>query len=149
MHTVQVAPIYLGVFISHSWAYSGHYDKLAEWFFLERWNHQGRPVVFKDYSVPKDNPIHFASNDTQLYAAISAKISASDVAVIPTGMYSSYSKWIGKEIQAAQALKKPILAVNPWGQERKSSVVVQNATRAVGWNKKSVIDNAWGLFINE
>lgn len=148
MYAVQPAPIYVGVFISHSWAYSGHYDKLAGWFFSEPWSHEGRPVVFADYSVPKHNPIHFAPNDTQLYAAISAKISASHVVVIPTGMYSSYSKWIGKEIQAARALRRPILAVNPWGQDRKSSVVLQNATRAVGWNKQSVADNAWGLFLN-
>ena len=148
MYTVQTAPIYIGVFISHSWAHSGHYDKLAEWLFTESWNYQGRPVVFADYSVPKDNPIHYAPNEAELYAAISAKIAISHVVVIPTGMYSNYSKWIGKEIRAAKALSKPILAVNPWGQERKSSVVVQNASRSVGWNKQSIAENTWEMFVN-
>lgn len=148
MYNIQAPPIGVGIFISHSWAYSGHYDKLAEWLFGERWSWGDRTVVFYDHSVPKDNPIHYASTDLALYAAISAKIANSHVVVIPTGMYSNYSKWIGKEIGAAKALKKPILAVNPWGQERKSSVVIENSNRLAGWNKQSIADNAWGLFLN-
>ena len=31
------------VFISHSWAYSGHYDTLEDWIFKRRWG-QGRPL---------------------------------------------------------------------------------------------------------
>lgn len=67
------------------------------------------------------------------------------VVVIPTGMYASYSKWIGKEINGAQAYLRPILAVNPWAQERKSSVVVNAAHKYVGWNSQSVVKGIWQL----
>jgi len=28
----------MNVFISHFWAYSNHYDRLAEWIFEEVWS---------------------------------------------------------------------------------------------------------------
>ena len=40
-----------------------------------------------------------------LEAAILRRIDVSDIVVVPTGMYSSYSKWIGKEIKGAVAKK--------------------------------------------
>lgn len=70
----------------------------------------------------------------------------SHVIVIPSGMYASYSKWIRKEIEGAKTYQKPILAVNPWGQERRPGVVMSNSDIAVGWNKKPVIDGIWTLY---
>lgn len=149
MQTFNTSPIYIGIFISHSWGYSGHYDKMAEWLFTERWENQGRQVVFTDFSVPKDDPIHFAQTDSELYQAISNKIDMSDIVIIPTGMYSNYSKWIRKEIDAAKYLRKSILAVDLWGQEKKASVVTQAANHSVGWKKQSIGDGIWRLISNE
>ena len=134
------------VFISHSWAHSNHYDTLSGWIFNKKWSVGQASLDFRDFSVPKNDPIHNASNDTQLKNAIYNKISNSHVIVIPTGMYANYSKWIEKEIEGANNYKKPILAVNPWAQEKKSSIVQQYATKLVGWNKKSVINEIWGLY---
>jgi len=61
-------------------------------------------------------------------------------------MYANYSKWIKKELDGAEYYGKPVLAVNPWSQERKSSVVQQRATKPVGWNKQSVINEIWNLY---
>ena len=61
------------------------------------------------------------------------------------GMYSTHSTWIERELEGAVYYKLPILAVNPWGQERKSSVVKNRANLEVGWNKKSVVDGIWSL----
>jgi len=134
------------VFISHSWSYSGHYDTLSDWIFNQNWSFGQASLDLRDFSVPKDNPIHDASNDTQLKNAIYNKISNSHVIVIPTGMYVNYSKWIKKELDGAEYYKKPVLAVNPWGQDRKSSVVQEKATESVGWNKESLIKSIWNLY---
>ena len=134
------------VFISHSWAYSSHYDTLSGWIFNEKWSVGQASLDFRDFSVPQNDPIHNASNDTQLKNAIYNKISNSHVIVIPTGMYVNYSKWIKKEIEGANNYRKHILAVNIWAQEKKSCTVQQNATELVGWNKKSVINGIWGLY---
>lgn len=134
------------VFISHAWAYSNHYDTLASWIFEEKWSVEQASLVFQDFSIPKNDPIHNAANDAQLKNAIYNKISRSHVIVIPSGMYANYSKWIKKEIQGSKAYKKPILAVNLFGQQKKSSVVLNNADEAVGWNKKPVISAIWNLY---
>ena len=134
------------VFISHSWSYSGHYDTLSDWIFGQNWSFGQASLDFRDFSVPKNHPIHNTSNDTQLKNAIYNKISCSHVIVIPTGMYATYSRWIEKELDGAVHYSKPILAVNPWGQVRNSSVVQQKATKSVGWNKKPVVNEIWNLY---
>lgn len=134
------------VFISHSWAYSNHYKCLADWIFERSWNSGAASIRFCDFSVPQSDPIHNAPTDRQLRDAIYNKIGRSHVLVIPTGMYATYSKWIQKEIDGAKTYGKPILAVNPWGQERKSSIVQSSADRYVGWNSKSVAQGIWDLY---
>jgi hypothetical protein len=135
----------IAVFISHSWTYSEHYDTLADWIFHDQWNVNGVPILFSDLSVPKYNPIHFANSEAELRGAIYTKIALTGVVVIPTGMYANHSNWIQKEIDGAVAFNKPILAVNPWAQERKSSVVSLAATKTVGWNRQSVVTGIWDL----
>ena len=124
------------LFISHSWSYSNAYDKLEE--LLDT-----RPYFsFKNYSVPKDDPIHTNGTDKQLYDAIKNKIQLTHVVVIMAGVYASYSKWINKEIEIAQgafATATPILAVTPWGAERTSTIVNDAADLIVGWNAESIV----------
>lgn len=134
------------VFISHAWKYSGVYDKLAEWIFEENWSVDKVPLDFRDFSVPKNDPIHNAPTKKELTDAIYNKIARSHIIVIPTGMYATYSDWIQKEIDGAKKYSKPILAVNPRGQERNSEVVVSNAAHRVGWTKQSVVEGIWKLY---
>ncbi len=134
------------VFISHAWAHSGHYDTLAHWLFKGNWSVGQASLYFMDFSVPKNDPIHNAKNDKQLRDAIYNQITRSHVVVIPMGMYANYSYWIQKEIDAAIAYGKHILAVNPWGQQRSSSIVGSAASMKLGWNKQSGVDGIWQLF---
>ena len=48
------------VFISHSWSYTGHYDKLTKWIFRETWSVGQASLDFRNYSVPRSDPIHNA-----------------------------------------------------------------------------------------
>lgn len=134
------------IFISHSWAYLNHYTTLKEWIFNRNWRFGQASLLFRDYSVPKDDPIHNAPSDRALTDAIYRKIVRCHVVAIPTGMYVNYSKWIQKEITGAKQNKKPILGVNPWRQKRISSVVGGAADRTVGWNRRSVVGGIWALF---
>lgn len=134
------------VFISHSWSYSEHYETLSKWIFEEQWTVGQASLDLRDFSVPKDDRVHDASNSRELKLAIYNQIARSHVVVIPLGMYANYSDWIQKEIDGAGQYEKPILGVNPWAQQRKSSVVAAAATETVGWNKKSVIGGIWELY---
>lgn len=134
------------IFISHAWAHSHHYDTLASWIFQEPWRVGQASLDFRDYSVPKNNPIHNVQSTQALQDAIYNQISRSHVVVIPSGMYAAYRNWIQKEIDGAKLYNKPILAVNPWGQERKAGVVLNNADDGVGWNKQPLINAIWQLY---
>jgi 5-formaminoimidazole-4-carboxamide-1-beta-D-ribofuranosyl 5'-monophosphate synthetase len=123
---------------------------LSGWIFDESWSSGQASLNFRNYSVPKDDPIHNANNAKQLRERIYARIARSHVIVIPTGMYVNYSKWIGEEISGSKFHTKPILAVNPWSQKKNSSIVQAAAIATegdtVGWNKQPVIDAIWKLY---
>ena len=129
------------IFISHSWSYSSDYDKVE--FFLQQ-----EGVLYYNHSVPKNDPIHTNGTDKQLYEAIEAKIKGCSYVIILAGVYSSYSRWINKEIEIAKKYKKPIIAVQLWGAERTSLVVKNAATVIVGWNAKSVANAVRNYAIN-
>ncbi len=123
------------LFISHSWAYSDAYDGLVKRI-------ESKDFSYKNYSVPKDDPIHNAISDKKLYDAIKAQMSSASVVIILAGVYSTYSKWINKEIDIAKngfAKVKPIIAIEPWASERTSKVVKDNADKIVKWNSNSII----------
>ena len=122
------------LFISHSWTYSNQYNKLVD--LLDNANF----FSYRNYSVPKDDPIHDANNAKELYDAIKKQVGYAQVVIILAGVYSSYSRWIDKEIEIAQILGKPILAIEPWGSEKTSSVVKNAADRIVKWNTDSIVN---------
>lgn len=122
------------LFISHSWSYGDAYDKL-----IKLLNARGN-FIYKNYSVPKDDPIHNASSDYQLKQAIRRQIQPASCILILAGVYATYSKWINIEIELAQAVHKKIIAIEPWGSLKTSITVKQAADRIVGWNIESVVD---------
>ena len=52
-------------------------------------------------------------------------------------VYATYSKWINIEIELAKEMGKKIIAVQPWGAEKTSTVVKNNTDYIVGWNTNS------------
>lgn len=121
------------LFISHSWAYGDAYDKLIRMLDSDRY------FKYKDYSVPKNNPIHNAPYDYQLRAAIKNQMQHASCVLILAGVYATYSKWINIEIQLAKEMNKPIIAIEPWGSEKTSLIVKNNANKIVRWNTSSII----------
>lgn len=130
------------LFISHSWTYSDAYENLTS--LLDNMNY----FTYKNYSVPKNDPIHNARNDRELYEAIEEQIKHASVVLILAGVYSSYSKWIDKEIEIAQNLDKPILAIEPWGAEKTSLKVKDSADKIVKWNGDSIVRAIREVVIN-
>ncbi len=124
------------LFISHSWTYSDQYDQLVN--LLKQ-----KPYFeFRNYSVPKDDPIHTNGTDKQLSEAIYNKMSPCSAILILAGVYATYSKWIDKEIKIAKRkfyTPKPIIAIEPWGSEKTSQKVRDNADKFVKWNTDSVV----------
>ncbi len=125
------------LFISHSWNYTDEYDRLTN-LLSERGY-----FAFRDYSVPRDDPIHGAGTEAQLRQAIRNQMTPCHVVLILAGVYATYSKWINIEIELAEkgfAYAKPIVAIRPWGSQRISKRVRLAADRIVGWNTESVVE---------
>lgn len=121
------------IFISHSWTYGTQYDNLL-WLL-----NQNPYFDYKNYSIPKNDPIHNAPTDYQLRAAIKRQMQPASCILILAGVYSTYSKWINIEIQLAKEMNKKIIAIEPWGSQRTSLVVKNAANEIVGWNTHSII----------
>ena len=121
------------LFISHSWTYSDAYKNLVNLLDADPY------FSYNNYSVPKDDPIHNAVDDYQLKAAIRNKMQHTNCVLILAGVYSTYSKWINIEIQLAKEMGKKIIAIEPWGSERTSATVKNNANAIVKWQTSSII----------
>ena len=125
------------IFISHSWAHSDSYQKLID--LLNNVSY----FSFKDFSVPKDDPIHNAPTSDKLYNAIKDQMSYASIVLILAGVYATYSKWIQNEIRIAKSgfdTPKKILAIETWGSERTSQLVKESSDKIVGWNGQSIAD---------
>lgn len=122
------------LFISHSWTYTDSYERLVDLL-------DAKPYFsYKNYSVPKHDPIQNAYYDYQLKAAIKNQMQSASCVLILAGVYATYSKWINIEIDLAKSMGKKIIAIQPWGAERTSSVVKNAADVIVGWNTDSVVN---------
>lgn len=122
------------LFISHSWTYGDAYDRLVG-MLTEHPNFKWR-----DYSVPKDDPIHNAPTTNKLEAAIREQMRHASCVLIMAGKYSTFSKWINREIMIANELEKPILAITPWGASQISTVVAAAADEIVKWQSSSIVE---------
>lgn len=121
------------LFISHSWNYSDAYEKLVN--LLDKADN----FRYKNYSVPKDDPVHNAKNDAALKAAIRDQMRPASCVLILAGVYSTYSKWINIELDLAVEMGKKIIAVEPWGSERTSARVKLYADKVVKWQTSSIV----------
>lgn len=121
------------LFISHSWAHSDNYDGLVNLL-------NSSPYFdYKNYSVPKDDPIHDAEDDYRLKEAIRNQMQHASCVLILAGVYSTYSKWINIEIELAQEMGKKIIAVKLWDSERMSRTVEDAADVIANWRTDSII----------
>ena len=124
------------LFISHSWRHSDAYERLVN--LLDNRSY----FAYRNYSVPRNDPVHTRGTDRELREAIKRQMSYAHVIVILAGVYATYSKWINNEIRIAQRgfqNSKPILAIQPRGSERISTVVQDAADIIVRWNTESIV----------
>lgn len=126
------------LFISHSWSYPDSYVSLCN--LLDN----AAYFSYKNYSVPKDDPLRISSKTDHYYALqlrrkLTEQMKYSSVVLIMAGVYSSYSDAIDMEISIAKELNKPIIAIEPRGAEKTSTKVKNNADVIVKWNTDSIV----------
>ena len=118
--------------ISHSWHYESQYSTIVTWL--------NNTSYFKwsNHSVSADRPLNTKTNQ-QLREELSQQIRGCNAVIVVAGMYTLYSEWINYEIDEALRMKKPIIGIKPWGNQRIPEKIQQNATVLVGWNSSSLV----------
>ena len=123
------------IFISHAWEYNDEYYRLIN--MLDK----ALYFTYINYSVPEHDPIRIRPSDQLgLEQALYDQIRPTHIVLILSGMYVNYRKWIQKEIDIALELRKPIIGIIPWGQERILVEVQSIANEMVGWSTLSIVD---------
>jgi hypothetical protein len=126
------------LFLSHSWGHNEEYDGLVSLLNKAvlhfRWENLsitvGTPVM--------PNPVLRRSYRSVLLE-VESRIRQADCVLVLAGMYGSFSPWIQSEIEAAQDIGRPIIGVEPNGQQRVPQEVRNAAREMVGWRSESVI----------
>ena len=122
------------LFISHSWTYTDAYEKLCNLL------NNVPNFSYRNYSVPRNDPVHNARSSLALYNAIKQRVTFCEIVIIMAGKYATYSDWIQKEIRIAKRdFNKPVLAIKPWANTQVSSIVRENADLLVNWTSNSIV----------
>ena len=125
------------LFICHAWKYDDQYTRLIK--LLSK----AKNFRYKDYSVPKDDPVHSIGTDAALKRKIQQRIKLATVVIVVAGMYVPHSKWINIELGLAKngfSSPKPVLAIKPRGNTRLPSDVKEAADEIVAWSTKSIVN---------
>ena len=125
------------LFISHAWDYKDEYERLVNLLNADT------SFTWDNLSAPQENALsvlfHLPRSYRYLVRQIDERISKADCVLVLAGMYVAHSGWIQSEIEAAKDFGKPIIAVEPRGNERFPDAVMHAADERVGWNSASII----------
>lgn len=124
------------LFISHAWKYGDNYIRLTK--LLDNASY----FSYINYSAPSQKPLFppgTPKTNSQIRNLISAKIRPSQITIVISGMYVTYSDWIQYEIDESVRMRKPILGIYPWGQERVPYAVTSVANEMVHWDTSSIV----------
>ncbi|WP_346893547.1 TIR domain-containing protein [Clostridium sp. UBA871] len=126
------------LFISHAWKYGDDYDRLVK--LLDAANN----FSYYNYSAPKEKPLFPPGTpltNPAIANKITDKIKPSQITIVISGMYTAYSDWMKYEIDESKRMKKPILAINPYGQSQGPTpkYVTDNADKIVNWSTSSIV----------
>lgn len=128
------------VFISHTWNYGEHYNKVEDWldeaqseYFL-KWDNCSIPL--QDTALNPNSSL----NKNIFEEKLDKQIARASIVLILSGMYFTHPHWIEYEVLKAANYGKYIIGIKPWGQEYIPQVVLDNANVIVEWDKSSVIN---------
>jgi hypothetical protein len=125
------------LFISHAWDYADDYNRLVALL------NASLLFLWDNLSVPQESPLGMLAklpkSHRNIVRQLDERILKSDCVLVLAGMYVAHRGWIQSEIEAAKEFHKPIIAVEPRGNERFPDAVMHAADARVGWNSNSIV----------
>ncbi len=92
-----------------------------------------------------DDAYDFQWKDTAAWGSVTdedikVQMGPADVVVILSGLLSKEKELLGRMINTAKTLKKPVVVVRPYGMEIVPSNLEDMASEVVGWNTPCIVD---------
>jgi hypothetical protein len=120
------------VFVAHSFSEDPDYLRVFEYL-------ESMPNFFYvNCSAPQHVP---TGGKEALKEELRKQIKAAEVVVIPGAMYADNREWITYQMDAAQAMDLPLIALEPFGGIGElPREVAERADETVGWNERMIVD---------
>lgn len=123
------------VFVTHTFSEHDDYHRVFE--YLEAASN----FFYVNCSAPDRIPA--TGGKTALKDELRNQIAGAEVVLVLSSLYDDHRDWITYQLDAAQALDLPIIAIEPFGGVRSvPDDVAKRAAETVGWNERSIVDAA-------
>ena len=123
------------VFVTHS--FSDHVDYHRVFEYLEAASN----FFYVNCSAPDSVPA--TGGKEALKEELRNQIKSAEVVLVLSSLYAEHRDWITYQLDAAQALDLPIIALEPFGGVGQiPAEIAKRAAETVGWNERSIVDAA-------
>jgi Thoeris protein ThsB, TIR-like domain len=121
------------LFVTHAFASHPDYHRMFEYI-------ESTPNFFyRNCSVPDQMPS--TGGKEALKEEYRTQIKNAEVVVVLSSMYVENEYWTTYQMDAAQAIGLPLVAVEPFGGQQKTpEELTKRAGEVVGWNERLIID---------
>jgi hypothetical protein len=121
------------VFVTHAFASHADYHRVFEYM-------ETMPNFFyRNCSVPEHAPA--AGGKEALKEEYRTQIKAAEVIVVLTSLYIENEYWTTYQMDAAQAINLPLVAIKPFGGTVKvPPEITKRAGEVVDWNEREIVD---------
>ena len=119
------------IFVSHVWQPNDEYFRVLE--YLE----SARNFYYKNCSSPDQNP---GTDKETMRACVRGEIEKSEVVILLSSLFAEHTTWMDFQLNAARAMKRPIIALPPFGGEGIHAALADKAEEIAQWNPRSIED---------
>jgi|SRR5919109_964588 hypothetical protein len=121
------------IFVTHTFASHPDYHRVFE--YLE----SSPNFFYKNCSAPEHAPE--SGGKEALKDELRNQIKIAEVVIVLSALYKDNQYWITYQLDAAQALERPLIALAPFGRsEPLADDIRKRAAEVVDWNGRNIVD---------
>lgn len=119
------------VFVTHAFTQADDYDRVFE--YLE----SSHNFYYRNCS----NPTLKVTDREAMQNELRKQISLAEVVIVPSGLYKRFQELIDFQLNCANGLDKPIIALESFGVKEKLPVQLEALSdEVIEWNERSIAD---------
>lgn len=119
------------IYVSHVWQPDNDYQRVFE--YLE----SARNFFYQNCSDPDSTP---PPDKEAMRTSLRQQMDKAEVVILLSSLFRSHPSWMLYQINAAQALNKPIIAVSAFGGEGIPDELGSKADELVDWDPRGLED---------